>query len=157
MSGFGGYMAKFKCEGIELYIDQLEKLEKHTISVMKQGTFDGAAIVADEVKSRLKSVIRHPTESTGALVNSMYLAKMKDENGYVYTEIGFAGYDPDRKPTKGYPHGVPNIIKARAMESGTSRQKKTPFIRPAFNAAKEKCMAAMQKTVDKEIEKIMGE
>lgn len=148
-------MAKFKCEGIELYIDQLQKLGDRTASVMKKGTYDGAAIVADEVKKRLRSVIRHPDESTGALINSMFLAKIESSKGYTYTEIGFAGYDPSREPSKGYPHGVPNVIKARAMESGTSKQRKTPFIRPAFNAAKEKCMEAMQKTVDNEIKKIM--
>lgn len=141
-------MARFKCTGIGLYVDQLQKLGKSTVSVMKMGTYDGAAVVADEVRSRLRSAIRHPDDSTGDLEDSMYLATMVDENGYIYTEVGFAGYDRNH---------VPNILKARAMESGTSKQRKTPFIRPAFNAAKEKCMAAMQKTVDDEIKKIMGE
>lgn len=148
MSGFGGSMAKFKCTGIDLYIDQLQKLGGSTVGVMKKGTYDGAAIIADEVRKHLRGVIRHPEESTGDLEKSMYLAKMQTKSGYVYTEIGFAGYD--RK-------GVPNIIKARVMESGTSRQKKTPFIRPAFTAAQEKCIAAMQKTVDDEIKKLMEE
>lgn len=141
-------MAKFKCTGIDMYIDQMQKLGNRATGVMKVGTYDGAAIIADEVKSRLRAAIKHPDESTGDLENSMFLATMVNENGYVYTEVGFAGYDRN---------GVPNMIKARAMESGTSKQKKTPFIRPAFNAAKEKCMAAMQKTVDEEIKKIMEE
>lgn len=141
-------MAKFKFTGIDLYINQMEKLNGHTVSVMKMGTYDGAAIIADEVRAGLKRVIRHPDDSTGDLANSMYLARIENKNGYVYTEIGFAGYDSK---------GVPNILKARAMESGTSRQPKTPFIRKAFNAAKEKCMAAMQKTVDEEIKKLTEE
>lgn len=141
-------MAKFKFTGIGLYVDQLEKLGSGAVGVMKKGTYDGAAIIADEVRKGLRAAIRHPDESSGDLERSMFLAHMVDENGYIYTEIGFAGYDSK---------GVPNILKARAMESGTSRQPKTPFIRKAFNSAKERCMAAMQKTVDDEIKKIMGD
>lgn len=141
-------MARFKCTGIGLYVDQLQKLGNRTVGVMKMGTYDGAAIIADEVKKGLQSAIRHQDESTGDLEKSMYLAHMVDENGYIYTEIGFAGYDSK---------GVPNILKARALESGTSKQKKSPFVRKAFNSARDRCMAAMQKTVDEEIQKIMEE
>ncbi len=139
-------MAKFKWVGMDLYIKQMQNLNEHTTGIVKMAVFDGAAVVADEVRARLKANIKHPEKSTGELLDSMYLAKMKDENGYVYSEIGFAGYDS---------RGVPNIIKVNAMESGTSKQRKSPFIRPAFNAAKERCISAMADTIDTEIKRIV--
>lgn len=139
-------MAKFKFVGLDVYVKQLQHLDEHTTGILKMAVFDGAAIVADEVRSRLEANIKHPDKSTGELLKSMYLAKMKDESGYVYSEIGFAGYDS---------RGVPNIIKVNAMESGTSKQKKKPFIRPAFNAAQGRCISAMSETVDNEIQKMM--
>lgn len=141
-------MAKFKFIGMDMYLKELQALEKGAVGVMKMGVYDGAKIIADEVRSQLRATIQHPEESTGELEKSFYLAEMTNKNGYVYTEMGFAGYD--RK-------GVPNIIKARVMESGSSRQKKTPFIRKAVNSAKEACIAAMSKTVDEQIQKITGD
>jgi len=58
------------------------------------------------------------------------------------TKIGFDGYD--RK-------GVPNALKARAMESGTSTQPKRPFVRPAVNRVKKKAIEEMGKTLDIEL------
>lgn len=141
-------MASFSFVGMDAYIKELQGLEKQRVAVMKMGVYDGAKIIADEVRNELHAAIRHPDESTGDLEKSFYLATMKNDNGYIFTEMGFAGYD--RK-------GVPNIVKVHAMESGTSKQPKTPFIRKAVNSAKARCIAAMAKTVDEEIKKITGE
>lgn len=141
-------MAKFKFVGMDVYIKQMQNLDEHTTGIIKMAVYDGAAVVADEVRARLKENIKHPEKSTGELLDSMYLAKMKDENGYIYSEIGFAGYDS---------RGVPNIIKANVMESGSSKQRKTPFIRPAFQAANGRCISAMADTLDTEIKKLVEE
>ena len=138
-------MAKFKWVGMDAYLSQLNALKNSATGTVKKGVFDGAKVIADEVRSKLSANIQHPEESSGDLLKSMYLAKMKDENGYIYSEIGFAGYDS---------RGVPNIVKVHAMESGTSKQKKRPFIRKAFNAKQSDCIAAMEKRIDEEIQKI---
>ena len=71
---------------------------------------------------------------------------MEDERGFIHTKLGFDGYDR---------RGNPNVVKARALESGTSKQQKKPFIRPAVNAVKDRAVAVMSETVDKQIKKIM--
>ena len=87
-------------------------------------------------------------DSTGDLLNSFGVAPPDiDRNGNANTKIGFDGYD--RK-------GVPNVVKARAMESGTSRQKKRPFIRPAVRRMKEQCINEMRRVLDDEIYKIVA-
>jgi len=42
------------------------------------------------------------------------------------------------------------------MESGTSRLRKRPFVRPAANATKGKAKVKMGEVVDEEIKNIMG-
>ena len=116
MNGVCLCMAKFKFTGIEAYTESLEKIGgKNARSILKYAVYPGAGIVADAIRA---SANAH--KDTGDLANSLALSTMRDDDGYVNTKIEFAGYD--RK-------GVPNAIKAAALESGTSRgQKATHFI-----------------------------
>lgn len=66
-----------------------------------------------------------------------------DARGNTNTKVGFEGYDKK---------GVPNALKARAMESGTSKLRKRPFVRPAVNSTKKKAVEEMGKTLEKEIQ-----
>ena len=136
-------MAKFKFTGIEAYTDSLEKIGgKNARSVLKYAVYPGAKVVADAVRSATE---QH--KDTGDLANSLTLASMIDDNGYINTKLMFAGYD--RK-------GVPNAIKAAALESGTSRgQKGTHFISHAVKAVESKAVEAMSKALDEKIGKIM--
>ena len=87
--------------------------------------------------------------STGDLEESLGVTPADiDNDGVINSKVGFHGYD--RK-------GVPNVIKARAMESGTSTQRKRPFIRPAINKVKQKVEKAMEEIIDNEINKVVKE
>ena len=136
-------MAKFKFEGIEQYTESLEKIGgKNARSVLKYAVYPGAGIVADAIRSSAEA-----HKDTGDLVNSLALSTMRDDDGYINTKIEFAGYD--RK-------GVPNAIKAAALESGTSRgQKATHFISHAVKGAQERAVQAMSKALDDKIGQIM--
>ena len=130
--------------GLDEYVKKLEKMAspKKVDAMIKASIFPGAGIYADEVRRRLAA-----HEDTGDLLSSMFLARMENEKGYIYTQIGFAGYDRN---------GVANALKANALESGTSRgQPKTPFVRPAANATKGKIEAAMAAEFDARIKEIM--
>ena len=86
-------------------------------------------------------------QSTGALEASLGITPVAmDRDGFWNAKIGFDGYDAK---------GVPNQLKARVMESGTSTIRKRPFVRPAVNAKKKDAIEAMQRVIDEEIEKIM--
>ena len=139
-------MAKIEFKGFEAYQDVLLTLQIKADAVMKPAIYDGAAVVIDAVKRNLRSVVGE--YSTGDLEDSMGLSPMQEDNGFVYTKLGFDGYDRN---------GHPNVVKARALESGTSKQDKKPFIRPALNACKAEAVKVMQKKVDSQIEKLMEE
>lgn len=138
-------MAKISFDGFDNYRAIMQNLEGKELSIIKPAVYNGAAIVIDEVKKSLRSVVS--SESTGDLEKSVGLSHMKDENGYINTKLGFDGYDRN---------GHPNIVKARALESGTSKQRKKPFIRPALRKCRERAVKAMENTIEKEINNIMN-
>lgn len=139
-------MAKISFDGLDDYIKLLENIETKRSSIIKPAVYDGAAVVVEEVKKNLRRVVS--SESTGDLERSMGLTKMQDSDGFVHTKLGFDGYDRNHHP---------NVLKARALESGTSKQRKKPFIRPAVNKCKADVVQTMAATVDKRIKKIMDE
>ena len=128
---------------------QLSSLSRGSIEIGKKAVRKGAGILADQVRANLRKNLAGSEYSTGDLEESLGVTPAGvDRNGVINAKVGFDGYD--RK-------GVPNQLKARAMESGTSRQRKRPFIRPAVNKAKQKVEKAMEQTIDEEISKIVKE
>lgn len=139
-------MATIKFEGIEEYSDLLKKFANRAEQIIKPAVYDGAAVVVKEAKKQLKRVVSD--NSTGDLSDSMGLSAMRSDNGFVHTKIGFDGYDRN---------GHPNVVKARALESGTSKQQKTPFLRPAVKASQDEAVEVMRQTVDRTIKAILKE
>ena len=137
-------MATIKFEGFDEYRKLIADLDQRTNSIIKPAVYDGAAVVVEEVKKNLRREVG--PDSTGDLEKSIGLSKMEDDRGFIHTKLGFDGYDR---------RGNPNVVKARALESGTSKQQKKPFIRPAVNVVKDRAVAVMSETVDKQIKKIM--
>ena len=144
-------MAKFKFTGIEAYTESLEKIGgKNAVGVLKYAVYPGAKVVADAVRSSLDS-----HKDSGVLSRSLTLTQMQNKNGYVYTKISFIGYD-SAKPSKKFPNGVPNAVKAASLESGNSRgQKGTHFISKAVKGVSSKAIAEMSKALDEKIGQIM--
>lgn len=137
----------FDISGIDEMIAQFSKLGSVTEDVLKKAVKAGADPVADAIRSNLKSNLSGSKQSKGDLLDSFGITPADvDSNGSVNCKIGFSGYD--RK-------GVANQLKARAMESGTSKEPKRPFIRPAVNSTEGKCIEAMQKVINSEIEKLI--
>lgn len=126
--------------GLENYIAQLRELGVQVEGVCKYALYDAAGMVADEIKAAAP-------EDTGDLKESLAISPYKNEDGFVYTKIDFVGYD--RK-------GTPNSLKARAYESGTSRQPKRPFVRPTVQRVKAMAEAMIEKKFNEKCEEIMG-
>lgn len=149
-------------KGTEEYALKLSKLGVQEGDLAKRAVYSGAKIVADEIKRRLIENLNDPDsvskkrnalfkgmgyEQTGDLLKSFGIAPIQvfADSG-TSTKLGFDGYD--RK-------GVPNQLKARAMESGTSKLKKRPFVRPAVNAKKKAAQDEMGRVIDEGIETLM--
>ena len=137
-------MARVTIKAGDDYALKLSKLATGSENIAKKAIYAAAGIVTDAIKESLLDVLS--PHATGELADSLGIAPMDHDKTGWNTKIGFDGYDSK---------GVPNQVKARVLESGSSRQKKRPFVRPALKATKKKAEDAMAKIVDEEIKKIM--
>ena len=139
-------MARISFKSGDDYALKLSRLATGSEEIAKKAIYQGAKVVADKIKSNLDGVLS--PEATGDLIDSFGVTPIaRDKDGNWNTKIGFDGYDSK---------GVPNQLKARVLESGSSRQQKRPFVRPAVNATKKQALEAMRKVIDEETKKIMG-
>ena len=136
-------MATITFDGIDEYAKKLSVLGKDAKGICKFACYEAAGIVCDAIKANTPS-------NTGDLKESVSLSKFADDEGFIYTQVIFPGYD--RK-------GTPNVIKARVLEHGRSDAPKGlykhPFIRPAVNRVKSAAEFSIEKELDKKINEIM--
>jgi hypothetical protein len=159
-------MARIEIRGFDELELQLSKLADPELA--KDVVMAGAQPVADEIRKSIEALpedkFRYlkknevftgvPKQQKQDLLDSLGITPPDiDFDGNTNTKIGFDGYG--KIPTKKYPKGVPNQLLARAIESGSSVRKKTPFIRKAVNKSKKLAEAEMQKKLDEKIEIIM--
>lgn len=159
-------MARLEIKGFNELELQLSKLADPELA--KDVVMAGAQPVADEIRKSIEALpedkFRYlkenevftgvPKQQKQDLLDSLGITPPDiDFDGNTNTKIGFDGYG--KLPTKKYPKGVPNQLLARAVESGSSVRKKTPFIRKAVNKSKKLAEAEMQKKLDEKIKIIM--
>lgn len=122
----------------------LSHLATQSDEIAKKAIYAGANVIADKIKSNLEGVLS--SEASGELVASFGVTPIeKDQDGNWNTKIGFDGYGSD---------GVANQLKARVLESGSSKQQKKPFVRPAVNATKGQVVEKMGQVIDEEIRRL---
>lgn len=147
-------LAKIQMDDTDKYLMQLYKLEDYAEGIIKRSIYEGAGVVADQINQEIDSIPNIYSYQKKDLKNGMGIAEIKkDGKGGIDTKIGFSGYGS--VPTKKYPKGLPNLLLARAIVSGTSFRSKTPFIRRAVTKSRQKALEAMEKQVDKDIQEIM--
>lgn len=140
-------MARMTFKAGEEYALKLSQMEAGSEETAKRAVYAAAGIVADKIRDNLSVNLANSEQSTGALADSLGITPVShDRDGWINAKVGFDGYDEK---------GVPNQLKARVMESGSSKIKKRPFVRPAVNAARKAALQAMQRVIDEEIEKTM--
>lgn len=133
-------MATIKMEGLDEYIKKLNDLGASVEGSIKRAVYPAAGMVIEAIKANTPS-------DTGGLRDSAALRTFKNDNGYVYTQVTFDGYDE---------RGHPNPVKARVIESGSSTRQKHPFIRPAVNRVKAQAEAMMAAEFEKICEEKMS-
>jgi len=137
-------MARFAFKAGEEYSLKLSKLATSSEDIAKKAIYEGANIVANQIRENLKGVLSE--EATGELVESFGVTPIeRDSDGNWNAKVGFDGYDSK---------GVANQLKARAIESGTSKQSPRPFVRPAITKTRRAVIKRMGEVVDQEIKKL---
>lgn len=139
-------MARITLKGLEKYEKMLSSLAQGTEKICGAAIYEGAGIVADEIKAGIRSLPRKTGVTQKGLEDGFGISKLRDDNGYYNVKLGFDGYNAN---------GIPNVMMARIMESGTSKVPKHPFVRPAVNRAKAAAQERMAAVLDEEIEKIV--
>ena len=127
-------MAKIEFPGFAEYQKKFAALSspKAVEAAIRYASYPAAGMLVDELKKAA------PVD-TGDLRDSICLTPFREEGGFVYTQVEFAGYD--RK-------GTPNALKARVLESGRSDRQKRPFIRKTVRRVQKKAEGLMQTTLD---------
>ena len=155
-------MAKITFKAGEDFAIKLSALADRSEEIVAAALKAGAAPVADRIRANLEANLKDQeyvgkregvlfkktySKPTGALLKSFGITPVKKgADGWWTVKIGVEGYDP---------RGIPNALKARVMESGSSAIRKRPFVRPAVNATKKAAVAAMQDVIDSECKKTM--
>lgn len=170
MNGGGATLAKFEFTGVDEYLKKVRKLvdPAEYRQYVGQAVYVGAGLVADNLKGAIQSIPTRSPKDFGTpekpvngilaiqkkgLYDSFGIAPMEDRDGFISVKIGFDGYNGLK--TKTYPNGQPNAMVARSVESGSSWQKKTPFISKVVRSSKDAAEREMAQELDKQIEKLM--
>lgn len=157
-------MARMTFKLGEKYGEKLLRVATSSEEIAKAAIDAGADILTDEIRKNLTANLNDPTsasvsgrslfknyynKTSGSLLEALGITPiLQDSDGIWNAKIGFG--DPNYDPK-----GVPNVLKARVMESGSSTIRKRPFVRPAVAAKKQEVLDAMQRVIDEETEKIM--
>lgn len=160
-------MAKITFKGLEEYEHVIQTIYRDTPDMLGRVTYEGARVVADEIRKGIESLPIVKGYGTAAeplpggvtkaqkegLLEGFGISGMQDDGGFVNVKLGFDGYNSTK--TQKYPQGQPNQMVARGVESGTSWKQKLPFVRLAIIRARKRAAAEMAKTLDKLIADII--
>lgn len=125
------------------YRDKLMNLELSVEAIIKRSVYPAAGLLIETIKAN--TPVAH-ADDWNNLKESMALRAFDNDDGFVYTAVAFEGYDA---------RGVPNAVKARVLESGSSTRQKHPFVRPAVNQVKKQLMAMIETNINSAIEEKM--
>ncbi|MEG0177662.1 HK97-gp10 family putative phage morphogenesis protein [Anaerorhabdus sp.] len=161
-------MAKLTITGIDDFEMKLSKLGNESERIARKAVYEAAGVIADELKKETNNLDdrdyffygNEKKESfaiTDAqkqdLLNGLGIAKFDDEYGVINTKISFGGYGSIK--TKKYPKGVPNLMLAASINSGTSFRRKNPFIRRAISRCRVRAQNRMVEVYENEVNKIV--
>ena len=161
-------MAKFSFKAGDDFALRLSKLAARSDEIAQKALYAAAGIVADKIRDNLQAVPEEKFRNLGDdgefnrlpkgqkrdLLDSLGVSPvLRNKDGFLTVRIGFDGYGS--YPTSKYPNGIPNLLLARSVESGSSVRQKHPFMRPAVDVTKKQALAAMEKVLNDEIGKTM--
>ena len=152
---------QMKVDGMVEISELLDKMEKQAPKVASRALYEGAGIMAEEIKQQAQEIktvpfkyakdgqrLPSPEEKEIVIAAGMGIAKFDKNGTEIDTSVGYrnAGYADLNGKKKPIP------VSVNAINSGTSFMNKQPFIRKAANSGGKKAIAAMKKTIEAEFE-----
>ncbi len=126
--------AKVTTSAINSYLQTIQRLGGDVEEVAKKAVYEGTKIMADQARANIQALPtdehwgtpENPLHGVKAiqkqgLLDGFGVAEMRNDGGLINTMIGFdkSGYNK---------MGQPNLMVARATQSGTSFSDKIPFL-----------------------------
>lgn len=160
-------MPSMKVDGLDDVFAMLKSVGGDIEGVQKQAVYAGMSVVRDEVVRQIQALpvqrgylpegklprdVITPREKE-QLLKHIGIAQMDTKNGTVSTAISFDGYTDIK--TKKYKKGLPAILVARSINSGSSVRTKHPFMRQAMAASKARAIEAAEAAARGALAKIM--
>lgn len=164
MSGIGAWLtvpkARVSTSAINQYLQTIERLGGNVEEVAKKAVYEGTRIMADQVRANIQALpvdehwgtSENPLHGVKAiqkqgLLDGFGVAEMRNDGGMINTLIGFdkSGYNKI---------GQPNLMIARATQSGTSFSDKIPFFDNAVRATRSAARAKMVEVAEQELENL---
>lgn len=148
-------------DGMAEVSELLTKLEEDAPKIAAKALYEGAGIMADEIKKGAESIrtapfkyaregtrLPSPEEKEIVMQAGVGIAKFNKEGAEVDTSVGYrnAGY----ADLNGKQKPIPVIV--NAINSGTSFMTKQPFVRKAASSGGKKAMEAMKTAIEAEFE-----
>lgn len=152
-------------KGLEALETKLKRMGDGARGIAAHGLYDGAGVMADELKSQAESIeteefhytvfgtrLPSPEEKEIITKAGAGIARFRTDGSEVNTSVGYrnAGYAMlagKRKP-------IPLIV--NSINSGTSFMRKQPFVRKAATKGATKAEAAIIKSIEKRFDEIMN-
>lgn len=158
---------QLKVDGMAELSETLSKMEQQAPAVAAQALFEGAGVMADEIRKGAEAIktepfkyakpgeyrLPSPEEKQIILDAGAGIAKFNKNGTEVDTSVGFqsSGY----AELEGKTRPIPLIV--NSINSGTSFMKKQPFIRKAKNTGGKKAISKMTQKIESEWEKLYNE
>lgn len=157
-------MARMTIKGLDEYASKLSQYSNNFSETAERAVKAGASPVADEIRRSISNLsedkfrrLQEGDKFSGAplpqkkdLLDSMGITPASvNRNGDTNVKIGFSGYGSHK--TKKYKSGLPNALLARAIESGSSVRKKTPFVRQAVARTKSRSIEEITKVIETDL------
>jgi HK97 gp10 family phage protein len=155
---------EMKVDGMAEISTLLDKMDKEAPKVAARALYEGAGIMADEIKKGAgliktapfkyagngESRLPSPEEKEIVMNASAGIAKFDKNGTEVDTSVGYrnAGYAELNGKTK----PIPVIV--NSINSGTSFMKKQPFVRKAARSGGQKAINAMARSIEDAFEAI---
>lgn len=155
-------MARIHIKPASAFSMQLQKWSDKSGDIAKKAIYIGAGPVADKLKTAMEVNLNDQSylgftgsadrknvgyEPTGSMAENFGITGMsQDSLGNWNVHVGWDGYDPN---------GKANQLKANVMESGSSKQKARPFVKPTVAAMKQRTEKKMGEVIEAEIKKIV--
>lgn len=165
-------MAKLQVKGFDEYTKNIQMLYKDSEVIMKRSIYPAAGFMVENMKKAIQSLpieegplglppygtVDKPLNGISRrqkadLFDGIGISKFDTQSGYLHVKVGFDGYGSVK--TRAYPKGLPNVLLARAITTGSAFRNKNTAIRRAVTKSKKQAAEIINKEMNQYIRRKM--